>query len=420
MVATVHEAMLLALPLIALWLAAVALVAWVHRRELSRAWREPVWRDPLLIVESDDWGAGPAAQATALNAIAQVLARHRDTTGRSPVMNLAIVLAVPDGPAMRHGGEYRRVELDDARFAPIVDALRAGRARGVFALQLHCHEHYWPPALLASRDPTVAEWLRGEVPAVTERLPSPLQSRWVDAARLPSSPHEYAAVRAAVSAEVRAYERIVGVPPAVVVPPTFVWTRAVEQAWSARGIGFVVTPGWRYPVRDAHGRPAGDEGPIVNGERDAGVTYLARCDYFEPLRGRGARHALRALDRAAAEGRVCVLENHRDNFIGDPQAAQRSLHELDELMRVATARHNLRFLSTLEAGCVLRERDPRWLISYWRERLPFVWRRLASTGRLWKLLAASGATLLGGLAVRLLALPPRRPPPEPQAQNPST
>jgi hypothetical protein len=105
----------------------------------------------------------------------------------------------------------------------------------------------------------------------------------------------------------------------------------------------------------------------------------------------------------SAEGRACLLENHRDNFIADPQTCRRSLNELDELMRQATARHaDLRFLSTREFGAVLLERDPRWLLTRWRTRLPFVWRRLAGTGRPWKLLVLTGAAALGSVLVTLL------------------
>lgn len=390
-----------------LWVAGVSLMLFFYRKDLSRAWREPVLRHPVLIVESDDWGAGPIAQADALTAIARVLEQHHDATGRSPVMSIALVLAVPDGPAIRSTAGYHRVELDDAHFAPVLDALRSGRERGVFALQLHGLEHYWPSALLASGDAAVIDWLRGAVPAATEQLPSHLQSRWVDASHLPSTAHADAHVRAAVDEEVRAYERIVGEPPTVVVPPTFVWPRTVERAWADRGLAFVVTPGWRYTCRDARGLPAGDEGPIVNGDRDGALTYLARTDYFEPARGRGASHALGVLARTVAEGRACLLENHRDNFIGDADAARRSLHELDNLMREATARHaDLRCLSTVELGRILHDRDARWLVLPLRERLPFLWRRLAGTGRLWKLLRLTGAAALGTLVVRLLGVPP--------------
>lgn len=386
-----------------LWLVTVALVLWAYRRELARLWREPVLRRPILIVESDDWGAGPLAQAEALGRIAEVLARHCDTTGRPAVMSLALVLAVPDGAAIRADGNYRSVELDDARFAPVLDALRGGAASGVFALQLHGLEHYWPPALMASADPGVQAWLRGPVPATTEQLPSHLQSRWVDATVLPSSALSPDAVNAAVAAEVQAYSRIVGNPPSIVVPPTFVWSCEVEAAWAAAGICGVVTPGWRYTLRDARGIPGGDEGPIANGERAGGVSYLVRTDYFEPLRGRGAHHALSVFERVTAQARPCVLENHRDNFIQAPEACTASVGELDALLAGALVRHpDVRFMSTRELEHILRVRDPDWIHSGWRDRLPFVWERLRHSGRLWKLLRLWGLAAVGAGLLRLV------------------
>lgn len=383
------------------WLAVNALIVAVYRRELWRLWREPVLRRPVLVIESDDWGAGPLAQAGALRAIAEVLARHHDNTGSSPVLNLALVLAVPDGPAIDSEGAYRRVGLDDPLFAPILSALREGAAVGVFALQLHGMEHFWPPTLMAADDAAVSAWLRQPVPAVTERLPSRLQSRWVDAGTLPSTPHAAALVREAVVEEVHAFERIFSTPPRVVVPPTFVWTREVENAWAAQGLEFIVTPGWRYTRRNADGLPGGDEGPIANGDRRGAITYLARTDYFEPARGRDAAHALRCLERATSEGRPCLLENHRDNFIEDPKQAQRSLAELDKLYREALMRHaDLRFIQSWQLGRMLRDRDPGWLITDLRERLPILWVRLSRTGRLWKLLRMAGIAPLARLVCR--------------------
>jgi hypothetical protein len=193
---------------------------------------------------------------------------------------------------------------------------------------------------------------------------------------------------------------VMEVPPKVVVPPTFVWTREVERAWAAHGIDCVVTPGWRYTKRDGHGLPAGDEGPLLNGDGAGGITYLVRTDYFEPARGRDASYALRALDRAAAEGRPALLENHRDNFIGDPSTCQSSLRELDRLYREALVRHpDLRFLSTWELGRILQARDPEWLITVLPERLGFCWARLRHSGRLWKWMSLTGlAPVCGWIA----------------------
>ncbi len=392
------------------WLVVNALIVAVYRRELWRRWSEPVFRYPVLVLESDDWGAGPLSQSVALRAIAELLSRHRDCTGRSPVLNAALVLAVPDGPAISTQGCYCHAALDDPRFASVLQTLRDGVARGVFALQLHGMEHFWPASLMTSGDTAVAAWLRQPVPASTEHLPSHLQSRWVDASTLPSSTLSALTIDEAVFAEVRAFERVIGVSPQVVVPPTFVWTQEVERAWVAAGVRFVVTPGWRSTQRNARGLPDGDEGPICNGQHAAGCTYLVRTDYFEPARGRGATYALRALSKAASEGQPCVLENHRDNFIFDTDQCQRSLVELDTLLAGALREHpGVRFFSTVELGQVLRDRDSQCLVLDWRERLPFIWQRLRHSGRPWRLMRRTGLAALGEVLVGIVGVRPAPP-----------
>lgn len=391
--------------LLLLWVVVNGLVIAVYRRDLWRLWRDPVFKCPILILESDDWGAGPLAQADALREIAAVLGQHRDATGRAPTLNLALVLAVPDGPAILAGGPYRRICLDDPILAPVLSALMAGQSRGVFALQLHGLEHYWPDALMNSDDARVRDWLAQPVPAATEGLPSHLQSRWVDASSLPSKPHATWAIQAAVAEEVRAYARILRVQPKVVVPPTFVWTRDVERAWADHGLECVVTPGWRYTRRDAGGLPGGDEGPIANGDRAGGLVSLVRTDYFEPARGRDAAYALRALDRAATEGRPCLLENHRDNFIGDPKTRQHGVRELDMLYHEALSRHrDLRFLSTWELSRILLARDPQWLFTGLAERATYFWVRWRRSGRPWKVLSLTGLVAVCALISRLFGV----------------
>ena len=400
------------LGLLLLWALANALLMLVYRRELRCLWREPVFRHPVLIIESDDWGAGPLAQAAALHDIAEVLGRYRDRCGRAPTFSLALVLAVADGPAIAASGSYRQRSLDDALFEPVLAALRSGQSRGLFSLQLHGMVHYWPAALMACSDVTVKDWLHQPVPSATEQLPSHLQSRWCDSTRLPSSPHGSADIRAAVADEVHAFTRILGQAPQVVVPPTFVWTRDTELAWAEQGLAFIVTPGWRYTARDAKGVPSGDEGPITNGDRAGPLTYLRRLDYFEPARDRDAAHALAVLERAASEGRPCVLENHRDNFINALPMREHSLAELDKLYRGALARHgDLRFLSSVELGRILRDRDPRWLITRAGERLPHLGERLRHSGRCWKLMTLSGLAAIVNAAAPRSAEPGQPNPP---------
>lgn len=384
--------------LLAWLLLAVCLpLAWY--RQLLALWREPVMRHPVLIVESDDWGAGPLEQAEALTAITNCLARHHDSEGRSPVMTVALILALPEANAAS-----RLRVLDSPEFAPILSALHAGIARGVLAPQLHGMTHFWPPALAhaALAQPQVAAWLAA--PDLTEQLPSPLQSRWIDASELPSRPLDGAQVRVAVAGEVAAYSRLMGATPQVVVPPTFVWTAVVESAWAAAGVHVLVTPGRRFTGRDGAGRPAGIDKTMRNGEAAVGETiYLVRDDYFEPLLGHTPEHALAALARKSALGRPCLLETHRNNFLaaagGDPG---QSLAALDSLCRRALAAYpDLRFLSCAELGQGMRDHDPAWIERDRRRRFTIWLRRIAGLPRFGK-----AARLIGLLPLlNLLARP---------------
>jgi len=106
---------------------------------LSARWREPVFCEPILILESDDWGAGPPEQAEALDRIAAVLERIRDVTERRAVLTLGVVFEVPDGERIvaEGFGTYYGVKLSDKRFEGVRTAMLRGVARGVFAPQLH-------------------------------------------------------------------------------------------------------------------------------------------------------------------------------------------------------------------------------------------------------------------------------------------
>ncbi len=353
------------------WLSIVGCVLLYYRRDLLALWREPVLRYPVIIIESDDWGAGPVeAQAKALDRLVDVLMRYRDHNGRHPVMTLALVLAVPDGRAIRRDGQYHRLSLEDTMFEPVLQAIERGRAAGVFALQLHGLEHYWPDALMASVDPAVRAWLESDGPATTEALPPHLQSRWVDASALPSVELSRGAVDGAVNEEVNLYERLFGERPRVVVPPTFVWNEAVEAAWAQEGLECVVTPGLRSACRNADGLPDCDTGPLHNGQQGNGMTYIVRDDYFEPERGHRAERALAALAEKMAQGRPCLLETHRSNFIRNEEGCVGALSAVEELYSRALARNpTLCFLATTELAVAMRTRDPVWFDDRFSQRL---------------------------------------------------
>src|SRR5512139_983200 len=205
---------------------AMLLLAWAgvllaFAGPLAARWREPVLRRPVLVIESDDWGAGPLRQAEALSHLSALLQGVRDRNGHPAVMTLGVVLEVPDGERIAAAGcmEYHALPLADARFDRVRDAIQRGMAAGVFAPQLHGQCHFWPPALLAAAqgDAALRDWLTAPEPAATEDLPAHLQSRWVDASSLPSHALDSVKIRQAAAAEAAGYQAVFGSAPQVAV-----------------------------------------------------------------------------------------------------------------------------------------------------------------------------------------------------------
>ncbi|KXX63323.1 hypothetical protein [Marichromatium gracile] len=368
----------------------------VYRRRLLRLWREPMLAAPVLIIESDDWGPGPASHVAALERLVELLARHRDAWGRAAVMTIGAVLAIADTAAIRAGeiSCYRRRRLCDSDGVAMREVLLAGRARGVLALQLHGMEHYWPQSLLtaARRDAEVRDWLETAAGSDTERLPSALQSRWTDVTTLPSRPLPEAEIRAAVAEEVACFETSFGTRPLVAVPPTFVWTEQVERAWAEAGVRVIITPGRRLTGRDRAGQPGGCDRDILNGERGAGgVRYLVRDLYFEPALGHRPERLCDELARHFALGRPALIETHRFNFTGEQ--AETAYAALETLLEQARARWpGLRFMSA-EALAAGQATGAEWLVGDRARRLEVWLRRAARIDRLRKLAWSSGLAL---------------------------
>ncbi len=378
------------------WMTGWALLLGIrHRVWLRSLWNEPVLRYPVLIVESDDWGPGPEAHAQALERLAGLLTRYRDSEGRFPVVTLGVVLAIPDKVRIResHLRQYHRRTLADDEFARVREAMRQGEESGVFALQLHGMEHYWPESVMvaAQTDVAVMQWLTDDCFPYTEVLPSPLQSRWTDASALPSVSLPDAVVQAAVGEEVTCFTSVFGFTPRVVVPPTFLWDERVERFWKAEGVDIVVTPGRRMAARDARGALVAT-GTVVNGQcGTSGACYVVRDEYFEPKFGHRPQRGIAALARKVRLARPALLEMHRFNLIPDAVLAEDSFQALDALLAAVLAKFpEVRFLSTEALAHAMIKRDPAIIErDPWRCTRVFV-RRIWETQRLRKWLIVSG------------------------------
>ena len=372
---------------------------------LAARWREPVLRQPVLIIESDDWGAGPLAQADALARLTETLQRVHDCSGRPALMSLGVILEVPDGACIAESSctEYHALPLTDPRFDAVREAIHCGIQTGVFSPQLHGQCHYWPPVLMAAaRDnAAVRDWLIAPEPAVTEDLPSQLQSRWVDVTCLPSRALAPDAIRQAVAAEAARYQAVFGSAPQVAVATTFVWNDAVETAWAQAGVEVVITPGRRATCRNTAGQPGCVDATMLTGERSlAGQIYLVRDVYFEPALGHAPQRLADGLRARTRQGRACLVETHRFNFLQAPDASLAALES--GLLAALAACPDLRFASPLELARAIQTRDPAWIETQLKPRLA-AWRaRLDDIPRFRRLSRLSGLalplSLLGGRA----------------------
>ncbi len=343
-----------------------AAVSLAYGSLLRAVWREPVFRRPVLVLESDDWGAGPVEQVGALLRMMELLVDCRDETGRAAVMTLGIVLQTADRDAMRTdaAARYLAIGLEDPSLASVLETIRGGVAAGIFAPQLHGLAHYWEPSLVAAAAdmPDVRTWLEGPGLGWTEDLPSALQSRWIDARSLPSRALPAAEIGLAIETEIAAWRRIFAERPAVAVPTTFIWQDAVEVAYAKAGVAVLMTPGARYVRRDAEGRPVRSGPPLFNGQRgQGGIMHLVRDVYFEPALGHAPESLWGETAARAALGRPALVETHRFNFCG-PRASDAAFATLSEGLRLMRERlATVRFVSSAELAQVIESRDPYWL-----------------------------------------------------------
>jgi hypothetical protein len=376
--------------LLAAWLGLVI----AYARPLRAFWCEPVFKRPVLIFESDDWGPAPPDHAEMLAAIAALLREFSDQWGHHPVMTLAVVLAVPE-PGGAAAAEPRELTFADARYGPLREAIRAGVDAGVFQLQLHGRSHYWLPALVdaSKADPGVARWLDGPDTWHTEALPAELQSRWEPRIGRTPFPISDETARVAAERDARLFKDCFGASAAIAVPTRFDWYPALERGWAAAGVGTVVTPG-RYDWPD--GRDVGRMTikRITNGMRSEHVRYVVRDQYFEPYKGHDAEHGLRALATNTALGRPTLLEIHRVNFLG-ADMRQRSLLVMRELLeRALVAYAELRFLSTVELVDAMEAKSQDLIDRSLRRRVAAWCARTRTIHRLWKLARLSGLSLV--------------------------
>jgi hypothetical protein len=124
---------------------------------------------------------------------------------------------------------------------------------------------------------------------------------------------------------------------------------------------------------------------------DAGQRYLVRDVYFEPALGHAPEQLVSGLMVKTRQGRACLVEMHRFNFL---ERRDESLAALREAITQALARFtDLRFVTPLEIAHAIRGRNADLIETCSRLRFRAWLQRLTEIPRFRRLARITGFAL---------------------------
>jgi hypothetical protein len=348
----------------------------VRAARRGRLWAGFRCEEPVVVLESDDWGlrrrpcveeltpwGTPSAWAEEQEETAADLARlravldgHRDGGGRGAALTMNVIAANPDHAAIEADGftRYHDRPVDETLGEDVVAELRRGVDAGRFCLQLHGRAH-------ANVDRWLAD-LRDDAPGARALFAAGVdgglglvrEHGW----RYHSELGDWSAGTVRTTADLVAWlapavdtvARLGGARPRSAVAPHYVLSDEAEAAWAELGLEFVQAAERRLHPGEPDARTSylGQQGP-------AGLVHLTRTVRFDPRPQRDGHHAAEAAARARrcfAVGLPAVVDTHRINFTGP--WAESAAEQLDALLAVADEA-GARYLTTPELGEAARD-----------------------------------------------------------------
>lgn len=345
----------------------------LHRTLFASLRSQSHWRceEPVLVIESDDWGLArnPDVEALArfgkpndwaderletpadLSLLYRLLAGFRDAAGRPACMTANFVVANPDFEAIAAEG-YARYYETPIGTSPLIPAWREGLASRVFVPQYHGRSHFWIEAWLRDLQGDVAgarelcrkgvhqglSLLLGQAWRYhSEYLDWHREARW--------RPEE---LNSWIAGGLDRFEGAFGFRPTSSIAPHYILPTVAERALSECGIRYLQGTNTRI-VRSGAGQRVNFRHSL--GEVSPhGLRYLARTVKFE-AQPRSLQEPIAAtaecIRRAWRDGLPCVVDCHRLNFCCPARDdALGNLHQLLTLL----SREGPQFLISSELG----------------------------------------------------------------------
>lgn len=333
------------------------------------------WRSnrKLLVIESDDWGSvripnseslgnlplqfrkfynsaysrfDTVANGEDLEALFEVLGRHRDKNGNPAVFTANAIMANPDFKSIikSNFGEYTyhtfRYTLDNYYAEDVWSMWLQGISAGVFHPQLHGREHVdvsrWMQMLQEGNEVYLDAIHRG-IYAVDYSL-GEKKSNLTTALDICNQENLVTKTKALKEA-IEIFKENFGFKSLSFIAPSYTWNHEVEKVLKEGGVLFLQgIKNQKIPQLDSEFSYSYK--PHYLGERNAlSQTYLVRNVFFEPTllpNSNNLRDALSRINWAFRLGQPAIMGSHRVNYIGaiHRQNREKNLQMLDQLLSI--------------------------------------------------------------------------------------
>lgn len=304
----------------------------------------------IVVFESDDWGSirmsskkdwdellklgytvdkrpyerfDTLESAEDLEALFEVLSKHKDCKGNHPVITANMLMANPDFEKIEKSGfqEYyfEPIAKTYERYygnTKVLELMRQGMEEGLFMPQSHGREHF-----------NVAQWMRGLQAGDEDLLTAfhhrmcgiapkghPERGNQMMNALRAQDINEQKQIDKIVAEGLQMFEKMWGFSSQTFVAPCYCWNKATEVTLVKNGVKLMQTSRSNKPAFNdtKHFYYSGQQSP-------EGLKYSVRNCAFEPStneKGSSIDALMKQVDAIFAKRKISVFSTHRINYVG--------------------------------------------------------------------------------------------------------
>jgi len=357
----------------------------------------------IVIIESDDWGSVNMSSNDAYNKLTylgfdftnnhflnydclesnedmellfEVLSKHKDSTGRVPVMTGVNVVANPDFIKIKEN-DYSRYEYE--LFTEtckkyrgrerVYDFWKEGIEKRLFVPVFHGREHLnvqrWMK-LLKNNDKTIHSIFEYGVPFVNkslyrEKMPNVRAAFDIDNVR------DISYLKEVIQTGLDLFETLYGYRTRFFVPPNGPFNNSLEKDLFQNGIKYISTA--KKQLEPLGNNKYRTNCRFIGKKNHLGQLYLTRNCFFEPSslthqkNTDWVNNCLKEIDTAFRWKKPATISSHRVNYVGSlkPENRGNGLNKLNQLLsQIIKKWSEVEFMTSEELGDLISQNTEQY------------------------------------------------------------